>query len=281
MQEENKMGKLSNKVAVVTGAATGIGHATAVELARRGCDVALVTRKNVEGLERTAQEIRALGRKASTHMADVADRAAMAKLPAEVEAAHGHVHILVNNAGVTLMGNFEEVSLENMDWLININLWGVIHGTKFFLPLIRRESWGHICNISSMQGLLALTSQTTYSATKFAVRGFSESLRGELAPHNIGVSVVFPGIIKTEVVNAARAEGEAALKLQRNLAKVLSRFAMEPAQCARQIVDGIEKNRARTLVTGSTHVADLLKRLMPSGTDTVTAFMTRMGIPDF
>lgn len=275
------MGKLKGRVAVVTGAATGIGHATAVELAKRGCDIALVTRKNREGLEHTADEIRALGRKASMHMADVADRVAMSKLPAEVEAAHGHVHVLVNNAGVTLMGEFEDVSLENMDWIININLWGVIHGTKFFLPLIRRESWGHICSISSMQGLLALTSQTTYSATKFAVRGFSESLRGELAPHNIGVSVVFPGIIKTDVVTAARAEGEAALKLQRNLGKVIARFAMEPSTCAKQIVDGIEHNRARTLITGSTRVADLMKRVMPSMTDTITARMTRMGIPDF
>lgn len=275
------MGKLSNRVAVVTGAASGIGHATAVELARRGCDVALVTRKNVEGLERTADEVRALGRKASTHMADVGDRAAMAKLPAEVEAAHGHVHILVNNAGVTLMGEFEEVSLESMDWIININLWGVLHGTKFFLPLIRREKWGHVCSISSLQGLLALTSQTTYSATKFAVRGFSEALRGELAPHNIGVSVVFPGIIKTDVVGAARAEGEAALKLQRNLGKFISKYAMEPSVCARQIVDGIEKNRARTLVTGSARIADVLKRVMPSTVDALAARMTRMGIPDF
>ncbi len=275
------MSKLNGRVAVVTGAATGIGHATAVELARRGCDVALVTRKNREGLEQTATEIRALGRKATTHIADVADREAMSKLPAEVEAAHGHVHILVNNAGVTLMGEFGDVSLENMDWIININLWGVLHGTKFFLPLIRRERWGHVCNVSSMQGILALTSQSTYSATKFAVRGFSESLRGELAPHNIGVSVVFPGIIKTDVVKSARAQGEAAIKLQQSLGKVFARFAMEPEPCARQVVDGIEHNRARTLITGSTRVADVLKRVMPTTIDALTARMTRMGIPEF
>ncbi len=275
------MKKLEGRVAVVTGAATGIGRATAVELARRGCDIALVTRRNRDGLVEVAREVRALGRRASLHMADVADRGAMARLPDAVLAEHGNVHVLVNNAGVTLMGEFEDLSIENIDWIVNTNLWGVLHGTKFFLPALRQNDWGHICTISSMQGLLALTSQTTYSATKFAVRGFSEALRGELAPHNIGVSVVFPGIIRTEVVRAARAEGEAALKLQKSLDKVFERYAMEPHVCARQIVDGIAKNRARTLITGSTRVVDVLKRLMPTVTDALTARMTRMGIPDF
>jgi short-subunit dehydrogenase len=275
------MGKLTGRVAVVTGAATGIGKATSLELARRGCDVALVTRANKAGLDEVAEAIRALGRKASVHMADVGDREAMSKLPAEVEAEHGRVHILVNNAGVTLMGDFEEVSLENMDWIVNINLWGVLHGTKFFLPLLQREDWGHVCNVSSMQGIMALTSQTTYSATKFAVRGFSEALRGELAPQNIGVSVVFPGLIKTEVASSARAEGDAAMKLQKNLKKFMGRFAAEVEPCAKQIVDGIEKNRARTLITGPTRMVDLFKRVMPTLTDALVAPLSRKGIPDF
>lgn len=275
------MGKVSGRVAVVTGAATGIGRATALELAKRGCDLALVTRQNKDGLAETAASIQRLGRRASVHMADVADRQAMAKLPDEVLAEHGHVHVLVNNAGVTLMGEFEELSLENMQWIIDINLWGVLHGTKFFLPAIRRENWGHICNVSSLQGLLALSSQTTYSATKFAVRGFSEALRGELAPHGIGVSVVFPGLIKTEVVRSARAQGEAALKMQRDLGRVVDRFAMSPEACARDIVDGIERNRARTLITGSARVVDVLKRVMPTTIDSLTARMMRLEIPNF
>lgn len=138
------MSILNGKVAVVTGAATGIGRATALELARRGCDVALITRSNRAGLEATAAEIEAIGRKASTHMADVTDREAMSLLPDEIERTHGKINILVNNAGVTLMGKFQDQTFENMDWIVNINLWGVLNGTKLFLPALLRQDWGHI-----------------------------------------------------------------------------------------------------------------------------------------
>ena len=274
------MSQLEGKVAVVTGAATGIGRATALELAKRGCEVALITRSNGAGLAATAAEIELLGRKATTYMADVRDRQAMARLPGDIEHAHGKINILVNNAGVTLMGDFQDQTFENMDWIIDINLWGVLNGTKLFLPALMRQDWGHVCNISSIQGILPLTTQTTYTATKFAVRGFSEALRGELSPHNIGVSAVFPGLVKTEVVKAARTEGEESARAQNNLAKFVDRYALDADVCARRIVTGIEKNRARTLVTGSTVVFDLMKRLMPSATDTIVARLMRRGIPD-
>ena len=274
------MSNLKGRVAVVTGAATGIGRATALELARRGCDTALITRANESGLETTAAEIESMGRRATTYMADVTDRQAMSRLPDAIERAHEKIHILVNNAGVTLMGDFRDQTFDNMDWIVNINLWGVLNGSKLFLPALMRQEWGHICNISSLQGILPLTTQTTYTATKFAVRGFSEALRGELSPHNIGVSAVFPGLVKTEVVNAARTEGEGSERAQRNLARFVEKYALDADSCAKKIVDGIEKNRARTLITGSTVFFDLAKRLMPSLTDTVVAKMMRRGIPD-
>jgi short-subunit dehydrogenase len=274
------MSKLEGRVAVVTGAATGIGRETSLELARRGCDLALITRKNASGLEATAAEIESMGRKATTHMADVTDREAMAKLPDAIERAHGKIHILVNNAGVTLMGDFQDQTFENMDWIVDINLWGVLNGTKVFLPALLRQDWGHVCNISSLQGILPLTTQTTYTATKFAVRGFSEALRGELSPHNIGVSAAFPGLVKTEVVNAARTESEEQERAQKNLARFVKKYALDADVCARRIVDGIEKNRARILVSSSTVLFDWMKRLMPTLTDTMVAKMMRRGIPD-
>jgi short-subunit dehydrogenase len=274
------MSKLEGRVAVVTGAATGIGRETALELARRGCDVALITRRNAAGLEATAAQIESMGRRATTHMTDVTDREAMAMLPDAIESAHGKIHILVNNAGVTLMGEFRDQTFENMDWIIDINLWGVLNGTKVFLPALLRQDWGHVCNISSLQGILPLTTQTTYTATKFAVRGFSEALRGELSPHNIGVSAVFPGLVKTEVVNAARTEGADQKRAQKNLARFVEKYALDADVCARKIVDGIERNRARTLVPGSTVVFDWMKRLMPTLTDSIVARVMRRGIPD-
>ncbi len=274
------MTKLSGKVAVVTGAATGIGSATALELAKRGCDLALVTRKNKQGLEEIAEKIRAMDRKVSIHIVDVGVRSAMLELPDIIENEHGKINILVNNAGVTLMGEFEDLDVEDMDWIINTNLWGVIHGSKFFLPAIKRQEWGHICNISSMQGIMALTSQTAYSATKFAIRGFSEALRGELSPHNIGVSAVYPGLIKTNVVSSARVKGEDAAAMQKSLDKFVQKFAMASEPCAKKIVDGIEKNRARVLITGATWFFDIMKRLFPTLTDTVVAMGTRRGIPE-
>lgn len=276
-----KSSSLDGKVAVVTGAATGIGKAVAVELAKRGCDLALVTRSNQSGLEETAQTVRSLGRRASLHLADTADRERMAKLPDEVVREHGGVHVLVNNAGVTLFGDFEAQSLENIDWIVGTNLWGVLHGCKFFIPYLAREGFGHICNVSSLQGLFALTSQSTYAATKFAIRGFSESLRGELAPQGIGVSCVFPGMIKTDIVNAGRAEGADAGKLRASLERYVDKFAMPAEECARQIVEGIEHNEARVLIAPESHVIDALKRVFPSAIDTAVARLMRGGLPNF
>jgi len=268
--------ELRGRVAVVTGAASGIGRATALELARKGCVLALVTRNNKEGLQDTASQIGALGGKASLHMADVSSREQMEALPAEVVAAHGAVHVLVNNAGVTLMGDLADQTIDDLEWVLDINLWGVIYGCKFFLPHLMERDEAHIANVSSIQGLLALNSQTSYVASKFAVRGFGESLRGELRPHGIGVTTVFPGLVNTNVVNASRAAGEKGEKLREWSAGYFARNALAPEKCARKIVRAIEQNRARVLITPESHIADWLKRLFPTGTDTVASRLQHM-----
>lgn len=272
---------LLGKVAVVTGAASGIGREVAIELARRGCELALVTRHNRDGLEQTAAEVRGLGRATSLHLVDTTDRKAMQALPEQVVAEHGAVHILVNNAGVTLFGDFEQQSLENIDWIVGTNLGGVLNGCKFFIPYLKREGFGHICNVSSLQGLLALTSQSTYAATKFAVRGFSEALRGELEPHGVGVSCVFPGMIRTEIVSSSRTEGGRADELRDSLVQYVDKHAMAADRCAVQIVDAIENNTARALITPESKVTDALKRLFPTAVDSAVARFMRRGLPTF
>jgi short-subunit dehydrogenase len=152
----------------------------------------------------------------------------------------------------------------------------VIYGCKFFLPHLMEQDEAHIANISSIQGLMALNSQTSYVASKFAVRGFGESLRGELRPHRIGVTTVYPGLVNTNVVNASRAAGEKGEELKGWTADFFARFALAPEKCARRIVWAIERNKARMLITPESHIADWLKRLLPAGTDTVASRLQHM-----
>jgi NAD(P)-dependent dehydrogenase (short-subunit alcohol dehydrogenase family) len=181
--------KLQGRTAVVTGAASGIGRAIATSLARRGCHLALADIDD-DGLQRTAAEISAAGVRVSRHHLDVSDAAAVAAFPQRVTAEHAGVDILVNNAGVALGGAFEQVAEADFEWLFAINFWGVVRMTRAFLPLLHKSEEARIVNISSVFGLIAPPGQTAYSASKFAVRGFSESLRHELARTNIGVTVV-------------------------------------------------------------------------------------------
>ena len=256
------MQKIEGRVAVVTGAASGIGRATAKQLAVRGCTVAAADIDEA-GLASLADELRASGRTLSTHTIDVADRAQMAAFPDVVVAAHGHVHIVINNAGVALGQTVEELSWEDFDWLVGINFWGVVHGCKFFLPYLEREDEAHIVNISSMFGFAGLPSQGPYCATKAAVRSFSETLHAELGNSKIGVTSVHPGGIKTNIAHRGRFLDEAA----RNSAiETFERFGSEPEVVARRIVRAIERNQLRVLITPESRVLDFAKRVFPVGT---------------
>jgi NADP-dependent 3-hydroxy acid dehydrogenase YdfG len=191
----------SNTVAVVTGAASGIGRARAQHLASKGASLALAD-VNEAGLEETRASL--FGVKTSLHIVNVADASRVATFAQEVLEQHGRANLLFNNAGVALGGRFSEITLEDMQWLFNINFWGVVHGCQAFMPILQKEPVAHIINTSSVFGIFAPPGQTAYAAAKFAVRGFSESLRHELEGSSVKLSVVHPGGIKTNIARNAR-----------------------------------------------------------------------------
>jgi NAD(P)-dependent dehydrogenase (short-subunit alcohol dehydrogenase family) len=190
--------------AAITGAASGIGRALAIEFCQRGCDLALADHDEAGLMALTAK----IGgdRKVSVHRVDVAEPSEIARFASEAVAAHPALNILVNNAGVALLGSFEEIDQAQMDWLFNINFWGVVHGTRAFLPHLKTMAEAHIVNVSSIFGIIAPPGQSAYAAAKFAVRGFSESLRHELsvAGGPVKLSVVHPGGIATNIVRNSR-----------------------------------------------------------------------------
>jgi short-subunit dehydrogenase len=255
---------LRDGVAVVTGAASGIGRATALALARRGCHLALVDRDG-DGLAATAAAAGPAGARASLHVLDVADGAAVAGLPGEVLAAHGRVTVLVNNAGVALVGRFEDLSMAEYRWLVEVNFLGLVAVTHAFLPHLRREAAAQIANLSSVYGLVAPAGETAYAASKFAVRGFSEALRHELEGTAVGVTVVHPGGIRTGIARGARV---AAAMDPARAADLTARYTdtflrTPPERAAEVIVRAIERRRPRALVGPDAHVVAALQRLLP------------------
>lgn len=255
--------KLANRVAVITGAGGGIGRATALALARRGCHLALA---DIDGasLAETAQAARALGVRSSTHRLDVADRAAVRVLPADVLDVHGRVDLLVNNAGVALGGSFEQVSEDDFDWLMEINFHGVVRMTRAFLPHLRAGDDARVVNVSSVYGLVSPPGQSAYSASKFAVRGFSNALRHELEGSKVAVSVVHPGGVATSIAKNARVpSGAPQHEIERGRAIAQRLLRMPPQQAGEIIVRGIEARRARILVGNDAKLVALLERLSP------------------
>ena len=256
---------LRGGVAVITGAGSGIGAALANKLARRGMHLALVD-LNAAGLEATAAQSRAAGVTVSTHAMDVADHAAVAALPAAVLDKHGRVSALVNNAGVALGGQFDQVDAEDFDWLMAINFGATVRLTRAFLPVLARESAAQLVNVSSIFGIIAPPGQTAYSASKFAVRGFSESLRHELeaAGSPVGVTLVHPGGVRTSISENARlAKGLDTAEVARERANWRSLLALDPASAAEQIAVAIERREPRVLVGQDAKAAALVQRLFP------------------
>jgi short-subunit dehydrogenase len=266
--EFEQMTAISGSAAAVTGAASGIGRALALELAARGCDLALADRDEA-GLQQVAAEIARSGTcKLSTHRVDVGEPAQIQEFAQAAIAAHPRLNIVINNAGVALLGGFSEVEQAQMEWLININFWGVVHGTRAFLPHLSQQPAAHIVNLSSLFGLIAPPGQTAYCAAKFAVRGFSESLRHELAMANspVKLSVVHPGGVSTNIVRNSRSGSGITDNARR--AESIDRFdaiaKTTPPVAAQRIIAGIEKNRPRILIGNDARFMDLLQRFRPA-----------------
>ena len=256
---------LRGGVVVLTGAASGIGAALAANLARRGMHLALVD-LNAAGLEATAAQARAAGVTVSSHVLDVADHAAVAALPAAVLAQHGRVTALVNNAGVALGGLFEQVAAEDFDWLMDINFGATVRLTRAFLPVLARADAAQLVNVSSIFGIIAPPGQTAYAASKFAVRGFSESLRHELEMSGspVGVTLVHPGGVRTAISENARlAKGLDSAEVARERANWRSLLALDAATAAEIIAVAIARRAPRVLVGSDAKGAALVQRVFP------------------
>jgi short-subunit dehydrogenase len=258
---------LKGRTAVVTGAAGGIGRAIAVSLARRNCHLALVDIDD-GALARTATEIRDNHAqdnvRVSWHHLDVSDRAAVSNLPTQVIAQHGGADVVVNNAGVALGGTFLEVAEGDFDWLFGINFWGVVQMTRAFLPLLQKSEEARLVNISSLFGLIAPPGQTAYCASKFAVRGFSEALRHELAGTRVGVTVVHPGGVATSIAKNARLPISLSEEERAKRRKFSDSFLTMPPEMAGEIiVRGVENRKPRILVGRDAKYLAHLERLLP------------------
>jgi NAD(P)-dependent dehydrogenase (short-subunit alcohol dehydrogenase family) len=266
---------LANRTAVLTGAASGIGRAIAVSLARRGCNLALAD-VNDSGLSETARLAQAAQTGPSNspapptpvritqHHLDVADRLAIAAFPQAVLAEHPGVDILINNAGVALGGTFEAVSEEDFEWLFAINFWGVVRMTRAFLPLLKKSDDARLVNLSSIFGLISPPGQTAYSASKFAVRGFSNSLRHELEGSHVGVTVVHPGGVATSIADNARVPKDMPPEeIARRKVQAKKGLRMPPAEAGEIIVKGIERRSPRVLVGNDAKLLSLVERLAP------------------
>jgi len=249
---------------VVTGAGSGIGRALAQQLAEAGAALALAD-IDEPGLTQTVESLKSKRTLLTTHLVDVAEEESVSAFAEDVGIRHGRVTLLINNAGVSLHGDFEEISLDDFRWLMNINFWGTVYGVKYFLPMLRRERRAHIVNLSSIFGLVAPAGQVPYAASKFAVRGFTEALRHELEGSTVAISCVHPGGIRTPIARHSRL-GAAVSPSKRddNIAR-FDRLAQTPPEAAAaRILRGVERREPRILIGGDAYQIDILQRLRPA-----------------
>lgn len=251
----------AGKCAVITGAGSGIGRALAMQLNREGCAL-YISDINSESLSETAKGLEQQDLACDQQVLDVADRAAVHAWAERIAAERDSVDIVINNAGVALGDTVEEMSYEHLDWLMGVNFWGVVQGSMAFLPLLKKSPRGHLVNISSLFGIIALPTQSAYNAAKFAVRGFTESLRQEMRDSNVHVCCVHPGGIATDIARSSRGGGPDIDPEERDAR--FQKFARTSAEsAASQILAAMEKQKPRLLIGMDAKIASFISRLFP------------------
>ena len=275
------MKTLSSKVVAITGAASGMGRSLAIECARRGADLALVD-IDVKGVEDTAAKARAarLGSRVEVQKLDVADRDAMYAWAAHVEKSLGGADVILMNAGVSLSASVKKMTDADFHWLFDINFWGVVNGTRAFLPQLKGKPEAHVVNLSSVFGIIGVPTQSAYCAAKFAVRGFTESLRQELASTNVRVSCVHPGGIKTDIVKRGRHYEDATGQATSTdvVAKSFEQGARTTAdEAAKVILRGILSDNPRILIGADAVAIDVMARLAPRRYDAIVTRAAKLG----
>lgn len=261
---------------VVTGAACGLGRALAFEFARAGARRIALLDVDQEALGSTAEELQALGVEVFPRRVDVADRQQMESFASDLLRGWGAVDILVNNAGVGVGGELKDVAIDNLEWIVGINLMGEIYGTRLFLPgMIERRS-GHVVNVASLSGLVLLPFHLPYTTTKFGLTGFSEALWAETKRFGVGVTLVCPGAIKTSIVRKSRlpeTTGRQQEFVERFQAR-LEEKGMEPEEVARRVLGAVERNRFLLLTGAESYLLYFLRRLAPGTMRRLVAAIT-------
>jgi len=255
---------LSGGVAVVTGAGSGIGRALAQQLAAAGSALAIAD-VDEKGLSETAASLATKQAALSTHVLDVSEEASVRGFAEDVARRHGRVTLLINNAGVALHGTFEELSLDDLRWLMGINFWGVVYGVTYFLPILKQQPRAHIVNLSSVFGMIAPPGQSAYSASKFAVRGFTEAVRHELGGTSVSVSCVHPGGIHTPIAKRARLGAHASESKRQAAIDYFEKVTpTSPEAAAARILKGVLKSEPRILIGKDARQIDFVQRLRPA-----------------
>ena len=272
------MKDFKNKICVVTGAGSGIGAACAQALAAEGAYVVMTDIRS-DMLETVHKKIVEAGGRGETHIVDVSDRDAMFALADKVDKAHGGADLILNNAGVAHSATVAEMTMDNFNWIMDIDFWGVVYGTQAFLPHFLKRGSGHVANVSSIFGLIGVPTQSAYNAAKYGVLGFSEALRHEMVEHNVGVTAIHPGGINTNIVRHARmSQGpNAEAEHEQAIIKFQELTMTQPDKAAQIILKAIRKNKARVLVGPDAVFVDFIRRLAPVKYLSLLPFLKNVG----